>query len=105
MICILIPFILALALDNFNNSNKFLIFSKCSAELDFEFDVIVDSQMNSNFHVVDFYSLAQFTKLNIFKAVRPESTSINISLGPLFLCVLFSSMVFMYFQRMGTKRG
>ena len=41
--------------------------------------------MNSNFYVVDFYSFAQFTSLNFFKALTPESTSINISPDPLIL--------------------
>ena len=60
----------------------------CSVDLDFEFNVTVDSCMNSNFHVVDFYSLAQFTRLNFFKTLTPESTSISISLNPLFLSFL-----------------
>ena len=64
----------------------------CSVALDFEFNVTVDSCMNSNFHVVDFYSLAQFTRLNFFKTLTPESTSISISLNPLLLSLLFSSM-------------
>ena len=40
----------------------------CSVELDFEFTVTVDSCMSSNSCVVDFYSFAQFTRLNIFIA-------------------------------------
>ena len=64
---------------NFNNFNKFLT---CSADQDFAFNFTVDSCMNSNFCVFDFYSLAQFTRLNFVKALTPESTSINISLDP-----------------------
>ena len=44
--------------NNSNNFNKFLTTLKCSLDLDFEFNVTVDSCMNSNFYVVDFYSLA-----------------------------------------------
>ena len=75
---------------NFNkNFNKFLTILKCSVDQDFEFNVTVDSCMNSNFYVVGFYSLAQFTRLNFFKALTPESTSISISLDPLSLLVFF----------------
>ena len=45
--------------------------------------------MNTNFYVVDFHSLAQFTRLNFFKALTPESTIISILLAPLFLCLFF----------------
>ena len=76
--------------NNFNNINNFLTILKCSA--DFEFNLTVDSYMNSNFYVVDFFSLAQFTRLNFFKALTPESTSISISPDPLFLYLLFFSM-------------
>ena len=48
--------------------------------------------MNSNFYVVDFYSLAQFTRLNFFKALTPGSTSISISLDPRFPSLFFFSM-------------
>ena len=48
---------------NFNNFNKFLT----SGDLDFEFNVNVGSCMNTIFHVVDFCSLALFTRLNFFK--------------------------------------
>ena len=37
---------------------KFLTTLKCSFDLDFKFNVTVDSCMNSNIYVVDFYSLA-----------------------------------------------
>ena len=83
--------------NNFNYLNKFLTSLKCSVDQDFEFNVTVDSCMNSNFYVVNFYSLAQFTKLKFFKALTPESTSIIISPNPLFICLLFFSMFFMYF--------
>ena len=59
--------------------------------------------MNRNFYVVDFFSLAQFKRLNFFKALTPESTSITISPDPLFLCLLFFSM-FSYAFLMDTKR-
>ena len=78
--------------NNFNNINNFLTILKCSADLDFEFNLTVDSCMISNFYVVDFFSLAQFTRLNFFKALTPESTSISISPDPFFLYVLFFSM-------------
>ena len=81
---------------NFNNFNKFLIILKCSVDLDFEFNVTIDSWMNSNFYVVDFYSLAQFTRLNFVKALTPESASISISLNPLCAC-FFSQYFLMYF--------
>ena len=58
---------------NFNNFNKFLTISKCSPELNFESDFTVDSCMNNNFYVVDFYSLELFTRLNIFKALKSNS--------------------------------
>ena len=35
--------------NKFNNFNKFLTILKCSVDLDFEFNVTVDSSMNSNF--------------------------------------------------------
>ena len=35
--------------------------------------------MNSNFHAVDFYNLAQFTRLIIFAGLTPVSTSIQVS--------------------------
>ena len=60
--------------------------------LDFEFNVTVDSCVNNNFYVVGFHSLAQFTKLSIFMALIPESTSISISSDPL---VLMFSDVFL----------
>ena len=58
---------------NFSNVNKPLTLLKCSDELNFEFNVNVDSCINSSF-VVDFYNLVQFTGLNIFKALTPEDT-------------------------------
>ena len=83
--------------NNFNNFNKFLAIIKCSVDLDFEFNVTVHSCMNSSFYVVDFYSF-QFTRVNFFKALTPESTSISISLDRLFLCLFFFSQGFlMYF--------
>ena len=57
----------------FSNVNKPLTILKCSDELNFEFNVNVDSCINSSF-VVDFYNLVQFTGLNIFKALTPEDT-------------------------------
>ena len=60
--------------------------------------------MNSSFYVVDFYSLAQFTRLNFFKALTPESTSISISTDALFLCLLFSSMFSYVFLKNGHKK-
>ena len=68
----------------------------CSVDLDFEFNVTIDSFMNTNFYVVDFHSLAQFTRLNFFKALTPESTIISILLAPLFLCLFF----FFFFLRL-----
>ena len=54
--------------DNFNNFNNFLRILRRSVELGFEFNVTVDSCcMKSNFCILDLYSLAQFTRLNIFK--------------------------------------
>ena len=53
--------------NNFDNFNKFLTILKCSVELDFEFNVTVDSYMSSSFYVVDFYKLLQFIRLNIFE--------------------------------------
>ena len=50
----------------------FLTILKCSVDLNFEFNVTVGSCMNNNFCVVDFYSLVQFTRLNIFKALASE---------------------------------
>ena len=81
----------------FKNFNKDLTFLKCSVELDFEFNVTVDSCMYTNFYVVDFYNLAQFTRLNVFKALNPASASINISLEPHFLWCFFSQCFVMYF--------
>ena len=52
--------------------------------------------MNRNFYVVDFYSLAQYIRLTIFKALTPESTSISNSQDPLFLCLLFFPMFFFF---------
>ena len=49
---------------NVNNFNRFLTISKCSPELSFELNFSVDSYTNSNFYVVDFYSLVQFTRSN-----------------------------------------
>ena len=60
--------------------------------------------MNSNFYVVDFYSLAQFTRLNFFKALTPESTSIRISTEALFLCLRFSSMFSYVFLKNGHEK-
>ena len=70
---------------------------KCSVDLEFEFNVTVDGFLNSHFYVVDFYSFAQFTRLNFVKDLTPESTSINISLEPLFFCLLFYQCFLMYF--------
>ena len=42
---------------------------ECPVELNFEFNVTVDSCMNRNFYVVDFYSLVRFSRLNIFKTL------------------------------------
>ena len=81
--------------NNFNNFDKFLTILKCSVALDFEFNVTVDSCMNSNFYVVDFYSLAYFARLNFFKVLTPEGTNISISPDPLFLCLLFFLNVFL----------
>ena len=82
-----------LFINNFNNFNEFLTVLECSVELNLEFNVIVDSCMNSNFYAVDFYSFAQFTSLNFFKALTPESTSINISPDPLilYLCLFLKN--------------
>ena len=74
---------------NYNNYNKFLTILKCSVELDFQINITTDSFMNSNFYVVDIYSLVQFARLNIFKALTPESTSVSISLDRLLFCLLF----------------
>ena len=61
--------------------------------------------MNSNFYVVDFYSLKrQFTRLNFFKALTPESTSISISLEPLFLSLPFFSMFSYVFLTNGHEK-
>ena len=57
---------------------------------DFEFNATVDSCANNNFYVVRFHSLAQFTKLSIFMALIPESTSISISSDP--LALIFSDV-------------
>ena len=64
--------------NNFNNFNKFLTILKCSVDLEYEFNVTNDSCMNSNFYIVDFYSLAKFTRLNFVKALTPDNTSISI---------------------------
>ena len=82
--------------NNLTKFNKFLTTLKCSVELNFEFNDTVDSCMNSNFYTVDFYSLVQFTRLNIFKALTPESISITISLNPLFLWLPFFLNVFLH---------
>ena len=74
--------------NNFNNFNKF--------ELNFEFNVTVETWMNSNFYVANFYSVVQFTSLNIFKALTLECTSISISPDPLFFACFFS-VFFAYF--------
>ena len=50
--------------ENVNDFNRFLTISKCSPELSFESNFSVDSYTNSNFYVVDFYSLVQFTRSN-----------------------------------------
>ena len=71
--------------------------------LDFEFNVTVDSCMNSNLYVVDFYSLAQFARLNFFKALIPESTN-SISPDPLFLCLLFFISVFLSIFKEWTRK-
>ena len=63
---------------NFNNVNKFLTILKCSIQLDFEFNDTVNSCRNRTVYAVDFCSLAQFKRLNIFKALTSETTSINI---------------------------
>ena len=60
--------------------------------------------MNSNFYVVDFNSLVQFTRLNIFKALTSECTSISISVNTLFLCLLFFLMFFYVFLKNGHKK-
>ena len=60
--------------------------------------------MNSNFYVVDFYSLAQFRRLNFVKALPPESTSISISVDPLFLCLLLFSMFSYVFLKNGHEK-
>lgn len=44
---------------------------------------------------VYFYSLAQFTRLNIFKVLTTKSTSKHVSLDPLFLCLFFFLVVFL----------
>ena len=82
--------------NNFNHFNKFLTILKCSVDLDFEFNVTADRCMHSNFYVVDCYSLAQFIRLNFFKALTPQSTSIGASPDPLFLCLLFFFSMFSY---------
>ena len=82
--------------NNFNNFKKSLTYLKCSVELSFLFNVTVDSCMNDNFYVVSFYSLVQFTRLNAFNALTPDSESIRISLDPFFLCFLFFFSMFSY---------
>ena len=93
--------------DSFNNFNKyfnkFLTILKCSVDLDFDY-VTVDSCMNSNFYVIDFYSLAQFTRLNFVKVLTPESTSISISLDPLFLWLLSLSLFPYAFLKNGHEK-
>ena len=92
--------------NNFNNFNKFLTILKCSVDLEYEFNVTNDSCMNSNFYIVDFYSLTKFTRSNFVKALTRDNTSISIFLDPLFLCLLFFSQCFLiYFQRIDMKRG
>ena len=89
----------------FKNFNKDLTFLKCSVELDFEFNVTVDSCMYTNFYVVDFYNLAQFTRLNVFKALNPASASVNISLEPHFLwCSFFSMFCYVFLKNGQGKR-
>ena len=78
-----------------NNFNKLLNISTCSVGLDIELNVIVDTCMNSNFYKADFYSLLQFIRLNIFKALAPERTSISISQDLPFLCLLFFLNIFL----------
>ena len=90
--------------NNFNNFDKFLTILKCSVALDFEFNVTVDSCMNSNFYVVDFYSLAYFARLNFFKVLTPEGTNISISPDPLFLCLLFFSTFSYVFLKNGHEK-
>ena len=93
--------------DSFNNFNKyfnkFLTILKCSVDLDFDY-VTVDSCTNSNFYVIDFYSLAQFTRLNFVKVLTPESTSISISLDPLFLWLLSLSLFPYAFLKNGHEK-
>ena len=90
---------------NFNNFNKVLTTLKCFLDQDFEFNVTVDSCMNSNFYVVDLYSLAQFTRLNFFKALTPDSKSTSISVDPLLLCLFFFSMFSHLFLKNGHEIG
>ena len=91
--------------NDFNNFNKVLTTLMCSLDQDFEFNLTIDSCMNSNFYVVDFYSLAQFTRFNFFKALTPNSTSISISLDPILLCLFFFSMFSYLFLRNGHEIG
>ena len=65
----------------------------------------VDSCMDRNVYVLEFYKLLQFKTLNIFKALTSETTSISISLDPLFLCLLFSQCWLIYFRKLRTKTG
>ena len=58
--------------------------------MNFEFNVTVDSCMNRNFYEGDFYTLIQCTRLNIFKVLALDSTSISISPDPLFISCFFS---------------
>ena len=67
--------------NNFNNFDHSLIVLRSSFELDFKFNVTVNSCMNSNFYEAHFYSLVQFTSLNIFKALTPESTRFGTKFG------------------------
>ena len=82
--------------NNFNNFNKF--------ELNFEFNVTVETWMNSNFYVANFYSVVQFTSLNIFKALTLECTSISISLDPLFFAYFFSVFFSVFLKNGNEKR-
>ena len=81
---------------NFRNFNKFLTI------LNYINSIV--SCINSNFYVVDFYSLAQSTRLNFFKALTSEFTSISISPDPLFLCLLFFSMFSYVFFKNGHEK-
>ena len=91
--------------DNFNNFNNFLRILRRSVELGFEFNVTVDSCcMKSNFCILDLYSLAQFTRLNIFKTWTPASTTISISLDSLFWLLFFSMCSYVFLKNEHEKR-